>query len=51
MTKILVVEDDAGLRQALEINLRLENYEPVVAADGEEAIASMPKRPTSSCSI
>jgi DNA-binding response OmpR family regulator len=38
MTKILIVEDDAGLRQALEINLRLENYEPVTAADGEEAI-------------
>jgi two-component system, OmpR family, response regulator RpaB len=38
MTKILIVEDDGGLRQALEINLRLENYEPVTAADGEEAI-------------
>jgi len=38
MTKILIVEDDAGLRQALEINLRLENYETIVAADGEAAI-------------
>lgn len=38
MTKILIVEDDAGLRQALEINLRLESYEPIAAADGEEAI-------------
>ena len=38
MTKILIVEDDAGLRQALEINLRLENYDPIVAADGEEAV-------------
>ncbi|HVT02764.1 MAG TPA: response regulator transcription factor, partial [Thermoanaerobaculia bacterium] len=38
MTKILIVEDDAGLRQALEINLRLENYETSVAADGEVAI-------------
>ena len=38
MTRILIVEDDAGLRQGLEINLRLENYETVQAADGEEAI-------------
>jgi len=38
MTKILIVEDDGGLRQALEINLRLESYEPITAADGDEAI-------------
>ncbi len=38
MTKIMVVEDEAGLRQGLEINLRMENYETVLAADGEEAI-------------
>ncbi|MDP9361824.1 MAG: response regulator transcription factor [Acidobacteriota bacterium] len=38
MTKILLVEDEAGLRQGLEINLRMENYETVLAADGEEAI-------------
>jgi len=38
MTKILIVEDEAGLRQGLEINLRHENYETVPAADGEEAI-------------
>ena len=38
MTKILIVEDEAGLRQGLEINLRLENYETVQAGDGEEAI-------------
>ncbi len=38
MTKILIVEDEAGLRQGLEINLRHENYETVTAADGEEAI-------------
>jgi DNA-binding response OmpR family regulator len=39
MQKILVVEDDAGLRQGLEINLRLEGYDPVLAEDGDEAIA------------
>ena len=38
MTKILIVEDEAGLRQGLEINLRHENYETVTAGDGEEAI-------------
>ena len=38
MSKILIVEDDAGLRQGLDINLRLENHETVQAADGEQAI-------------
>src|SRR5207247_7192749 len=38
MTKILIVEDEAGLRQGLEINLRMENYETAQAPDGEEAI-------------
>ena len=38
MTKILIVEDDAGLRQGLEINLRLEGHETVTASDGEEAV-------------
>jgi DNA-binding response OmpR family regulator len=38
MTKILIVEDEAGLRQGLEINLPLENYETLQAEDGEEAI-------------
>ncbi len=38
MTKIMIVEDEAGLRQGLDINLRHENYETITAADGEEAI-------------
>ena len=38
MTKILIVEDEAGLRQGLDINLRHENYETITGADGEEAI-------------
>src|ERR1044071_8526800 len=38
MTKILIIEDEAGLRRGLEINLRLENYETAQAADGGEAI-------------
>src|SRR5213080_2072911 len=38
MTKIMIVEDEAGLRQGLEINLRHENFETLQAGDGEEAI-------------
>jgi len=38
MAKILIVEDDAGLRQGLEINLRLEGHETAQAGDGDEAI-------------
>jgi DNA-binding response OmpR family regulator len=38
MSKILIVEDEPGLRQGLEINLRLENYETVQAGDGDEAL-------------
>src|SRR3954464_14171825 len=38
MTRILIVEDEAGLRQGLEINLRDENYETVTPGDGEGAI-------------
>ena len=50
MTKILIVEDEAGLRQGLEINLRLENYETAQAADGapdfsERIRASLPTMP------
>lgn len=34
---ILVVEDDAAIRTAIEEKLRLEGYEVVIARDGEEA--------------
>ena len=37
--KLLVVEDDRTLRQALVFNLSCEGYEPVTAADGENALA------------
>ena len=35
---ILVVEDDRALREGLAMNLRLEGYEVVTAADGEEGL-------------
>jgi DNA-binding response OmpR family regulator len=37
--KLLVVEDDRTLRQALVFNLSREGYESVTAADGENALA------------
>ena len=37
--RLLIVEDDAALRAGIEGKLRLEGYEPLVAADGEEAKA------------
>lgn len=40
MKKILLVEDEESLINVLELNLELENYEVIVARDGEEAIAS-----------
>lgn len=38
MKKILLVEDEESLINVLELNLELENYEVVIARDGEEAI-------------
>jgi two-component system, OmpR family, response regulator RegX3 len=38
MTKILVVEDDRGLSEALVYNLRREDYTPLLAADAPSAV-------------
>ncbi len=38
MTRILIVEDEAGVALALEDDLKLEGYEVEVVADGESAI-------------
>ena len=40
MTKIMVVEDDASLREIYSIRLTAEGYEIVSAGDGEEALAT-----------
>jgi DNA-binding response OmpR family regulator len=40
MTRLLVVEDDAGIALGLEDDLRLEGYEVVVVRDGEQAVRS-----------
>ena len=40
MTRVLVVEDEAGLRKALGINLRARGYEVSLAADGRSALSA-----------
>lgn len=40
MAKILLVEDDASLREIYSIRLTAEGYEVVSAGDGEEALAA-----------
>lgn len=39
MTKILIVEDEATVRDTLALNLNAEGYEVVTAADGEAGLA------------
>ena len=39
MTKVMVVEDDAALREIYSIRIAAEGYEMVTAGDGEEALA------------
>lgn len=39
MSKIMVVEDDASLREIYSIRITAEGYEVVSAGDGEEALA------------
>ncbi|HMN88528.1 MAG TPA: response regulator transcription factor [Saprospiraceae bacterium] len=38
MMRILLVEDEESLRETLRLNLELENYEVVTAADGKHAL-------------
>ena len=45
MTRVLVVDDEPGLRRALAINLRARGYEVTVAADGAEALAAASRQP------
>lgn len=39
MSKVMVVEDDASLREIYSIRITAEGYEVVSASDGEEALA------------
>jgi two-component system, OmpR family, KDP operon response regulator KdpE len=38
MTRVLVVDDEPQIRRALELNLRVRDYEVTTAASGEEAL-------------
>lgn len=39
MSRILLVEDEANIREAIKINLELENYEVITTDNGKEAIS------------
>jgi two-component system KDP operon response regulator KdpE len=45
MTRVLVVEDEPGLRRALAINLRARRYEVPVAATGAAALTAAGRQP------
>lgn len=45
MTRILVVDDERGLRRALGINLRARGYEVTLAADGRSALRAASEEP------
>ena len=45
MTRVLVVDDEPGLRRALAINLRARGYEVDVAADGRSALQAAARPP------
>jgi two-component system KDP operon response regulator KdpE len=45
MTRLLVVDDDPGLRRALAINLRARKYDVDLAADGAHALETASRQP------
>jgi two-component system, OmpR family, KDP operon response regulator KdpE len=45
VSRVLVVDDEAGLRRALAINLRARGYDVSVAADGAAALATAAQQP------
>ena len=45
MTKVLIVEDERGLRRALRINLRARGYAVTVAEDGRAALTAASQEP------
>jgi two-component system, OmpR family, KDP operon response regulator KdpE len=45
VTRILVVDDERGLRRALDINLRARGYDVVLAEDGRSALTAASREP------
>jgi DNA-binding response OmpR family regulator len=39
MSKVLVIEDDAGILSSLSLYLRKSNYEPILCSNGFDAIS------------
>jgi two-component system, OmpR family, KDP operon response regulator KdpE len=45
VTRVLVVDDERGLRRALDINLRAHGYDVVLAEDGRSALVAASREP------
>jgi two-component system KDP operon response regulator KdpE len=45
MTRVLVVDDERGLRRALRINLKARGYDVTLAADGKSALEAASRHP------
>jgi two-component system, OmpR family, KDP operon response regulator KdpE len=45
VSRVLVIDDEGGLRQALAINLRARGYEVTLAGTGADALATAARRP------
>ena len=45
MTRVLIVEDEPGLRRALQINLRARDYEVTAVGDGGSALSAAAAQP------
>ena len=45
MTRVLIVEDEPGLRKALAINLRARKYDVTAVSDGGAALAGAARQP------
>src|SRR5258708_39471790 len=45
MARVLVVDDEPAVRRALERALKLDDYEVVLAADGQEALDQLSTEP------
>ena len=44
LSRILIIDDEAGIRESLEILLTLEGYAVEMAVDGEEGLAILEHR-------